>query len=93
MIRLLPDGLLVGWNVVLLWLLLPVPGTWLGLALWGITRYLFYLRHPVEKRLKEALATRDDEIVRLRSRILTEVDARMAAEGKRNELRIRRVMG
>lgn len=92
MIRILSDGVLVGWNVTLLWLLLPVPGVWLGLALWGLTRYVFYLRHPVSKRLKEALATRDDEIAGLKARVLDEVDARRAAEAHKNELKVIRRM-
>jgi len=84
MIRLLADGVLVSWGAVVVWLLLPVPGTWLALALWGLVRYAFYLRHPLARRMKEAIAAKDDEIHRLKARVLDETDARREAESKRN---------
>jgi hypothetical protein len=91
MIRLLPDGILIGYGVWLLWLLLPVPGTVLGMFLWYLARYLFDLRHPVQRRLKAALAEQLAEVNRWKAEWADEHRAREAAEAKRNELQIRRV--
>ena len=93
MIRLLPEGILVGYNVTLLWLLLPVPGTLLGMFLWYLARYLFDLRHPVQRRLKAALAEQLASVDHWKAAWADEHRAREAAEAKRNELRITRKVG
>ena len=90
--RLLSDGLLVPYTTLLLWLLLPVPGTLLGMFLWYLARYLFDLRHPVQRRLKVALAEQLAAVDHWKAAWADEHLARDAAEGKRNELHIRRVV-
>lgn len=90
--RLLADGLLVPWTNVLLWLLLPVPGIILGMFLWYIARYLFDLRHPVQRRLKSALAEQLAEVNRWKALWADEHRARETADEKRNELHITRTM-
>jgi hypothetical protein len=90
-IRLLPEGILVGYNVTLIWIFLPVPGTLLGMFLWYLVRYLFDLRHPVQRRLKAAQAEQLAEVNRWKAAWADEHRAREAAEAKRNELHIRRV--
>lgn len=90
--RLLADGLLVPYTVILLWLLLPVPGTILGMFLWYLARYLFDLRHPVQRRLKAALAEQTAAVDHWKAAWADEHRAREEAEGKRNELHIRRVV-
>lgn len=92
MIRLLSDGILVGWGVWALWLLLPVPGTLLGMFLWYLARYLFDLRHPAQRRLKAALAEQLAEVNRWKAAWADEHRAREAAEKAKNELHIRRVV-
>ena len=90
MIRLLPEGILVGYSVVLLWLLLPVPGVILGMFLWYIARYLFDLRHPVQRKLKAALAEQLAEVNRWKALWVDEHRARETADEKRNELHVTR---
>ena len=90
--RLLADGLLVPWTNVLLWLLLPVPGIILGMFLWYIARYLFDLRHPVQRKLKAALAEQLAEVNRWKALWADEHRARETADEKRNELHITRTM-
>ena len=88
--RLLSDGLLVPYTTVLLWLLLPVPGTVLGMFLWYLARYLFDLRHPVQRRLKAALAEQLAVVDHWKAAWADENRAREAAEAKRNELHVTR---
>ena len=90
MIRLLPDGILVGYNVTLLWLLLPVPGTILGMLVWYLARYLFDLSHPVQRRLKAALAEQLAAVDHWKAAWADEHRAREAAEKARNELHVTR---
>ena len=88
--RLLSDGLLVPYTTVLLWLLLPVPGTILGMFLWYLARYWFDLRHPVQRRLKAALAEQLAEVNRWKAAWADEHGAREKAELTRNEIRVLR---
>lgn len=88
--RLLADGILVPWANVAIWLLLPVPGTILGMCLWYLARYFLDRAQPWQRRLREACAEKDATINALKARILDEVDARRAAENKRNELHVTR---
>jgi len=90
--RLLADGLLVPYTTLLLWLLLPVPGTVLGMFLWYLCRYWFDLRHPVQRRLKAALAEQLAAVDHWKAAWADEHRAREEAERKRNELHIRRVV-
>jgi hypothetical protein len=90
MIRLLTEGILVGYGVVLLWLLLPVPGTLLGMFLWYIARYLYDLRRPLSKRMREAITEERSEVARWKAAWADEHRAREVAEAHRNDLHITR---
>ena len=90
MIRLLTEGILVGYGVVLLWLLLPVPGTILGMVVWYIARYLFDLRRPLPKRLREALSEERAEVARWKAAWADEHRAREEAEKVHNTLKVER---
>lgn len=68
--RILSSGLLVPWENVLLWVLLPMPGTLLAMLLWYILRYIFDLRHPLSKRMRECRAEAQKEINELKAGLL-----------------------
>lgn len=88
--RLLADGLLVPYTTVIIWLLLPAPGVILGMFLWYLARYLLDLRHPVQRRLKTALAEQLATVDHWKAAWADEHRARESAEAKRNELHVTR---
>ena len=91
--RILADGLLVPYTTLILWLLLPAPGVILGMLLWYLARYLFDLRHPVQRRLKAALAEQLAAVDHWKAAWADEHREREAAEARKNELHVVRRMG
>jgi hypothetical protein len=83
MVRILSEGLLIGWGRLTLWILCPFLGSFLGLLAWYLIRAFVDLRMPEIQKVRAAREEDRQTILSLKARLcdaLLERDKAQKAE-------------